>query len=340
MPKNILFRRVLLLALICAFTFPAVYGEAGQKADPSVGILLYRDDDTYISMVSREMQAALAGKAVVEVLAAKQDQLTQIEQIEDLLDKKVSALAVNIVEPQAASMVADKAKKAGIPVIFFNREPDLASIKSYAGGTCFVGTNTIDAGKLQGEIIKRLWDDHPEFDLNKDGKFQYVMLQANPDNPEAIARTEYSVRQAMEKGVPLAQIGQTYMCEWDENLARQAMLLAFTSYGKDIELVIANNDSMALGAIAALNANGYNTGDKSKFIPVVGVDAVPQAIEAIRQGKMSATVKQDAEAMGKAVAAILLNAVAGKNLLDGTGYVWDESGIAIRIPYAPYEGGK
>ena len=311
-----------------------------EKTKPSVGVLLYREDDVYISMVSGALRTGLNDQVRVEILAAKSDHITQTEQLDELLNKKINVLVVNLVDTQAAAVFLDKAKKAGIPIIFFNREPDLSVLQSYAGKTCFVGTNTEDAGRMQGDIIKKLWDAHPEFDRNKDGKFQYIMLQANPDNPEAVARTEYSVRQAVEKGLPMAQLGLSYMCDWDENLARQAMLMAIAEHGAKIELVIANNDSMALGAVAALAENGYNTGDKSKFIPVVGVDAIPKAVDAIRQGAMSATVKQDAESMGKAVAAITLNAVNGKPLLEGTPYTWDDSGIAVRIPYAPFDGGQ
>lgn len=61
--------------------------------------------------------------------------------------------------------------------------------------------NAIDAGKMQGDIIKDLWDAHPEYDLNGDGKVQYVMFQGEPDNPEAIARTQYSVEQATANGL-------------------------------------------------------------------------------------------------------------------------------------------
>ncbi|MDR2503822.1 MAG: galactose ABC transporter substrate-binding protein [Deltaproteobacteria bacterium] len=311
-----------------------------EQAKPCVGVLLYREDDVYISMVNSALRAALGDQVRVEVLAAKSDHLTQMEQLDELLNKKVNTLVVNLVDTQTAAVFLDKAKKASIPIIFFNREPDLSILRSYAGKTCFVGTNTEDAGKMQGDMIKKLWDAHPEFDRNKDGKFQYIMLQANPDNPEAVARTEYSVRQAVEKGLPMAQLGLSYMCEWDENLAKQAMSLAMAEHGTKIELVIANNDSMALGAVAALAENGYNAGDKSRFIPVVGVDAIPKAVEAIRQGTMSATVKQDAEAMGKAVAAIALNAVSRKPLLENTAYAWDNSGIAVRIPYAPFDGGQ
>ena len=68
---------------------------------------------------------------------------------------------------------------------------------------------------------------------------------------------------------------------------------------------------------------------------MVGVDAIPPAIDAINNGTMSATVKQDGQAMGKAIADLLLNIINGKNFLEGTGYSWDESGVAVRIPYSP-----
>jgi methyl-galactoside transport system substrate-binding protein len=200
-----------------------------------------------------------------------------------------------------------------------------------------VGTDADAAGKMQGDVIKQLWNGRPEYDRNADGIFQYVMFQGNPDNPEALARTEYSVRQAREHGVEMRQIGETHVCNWDANLAKDAMLLAFASHGENIELVISNNDAMALGAISALASFGYNTeGESGKFIPIVGVDAVPQAVEAITKGIMSATVKQDSAAMAKAVAALTRNAVEGKNFLDETPYTWDASGIAIRIPYSVF----
>lgn len=308
---------------------------------PRIGVLLYRQDDIYISMVSSAVQNVLRGDAEVRVLSAGSDQFTQTEQVESLLAEGVNALAVNLVDTQAAAMIAGKAKKAGVPVIFFNREPDLDSIGVYAGHTCFVGTQIEDAGRMQGGLIKKLWDAHPEYDRNKDGRFQYLMFQANTDNPEAVARTEFSVRTALELGVPMAQLGDSLMCEWDENLAREAMLLALSLHGEAVvELVIANNDSMALGAISALNAHGYNSGDKTRFIPVVGVDAIPAAVAAIQEGAMSATVKQDAEGMGRAVAIMSLNAARGVDMLTGTALEWDSSGIAVRIPYAPYEGAR
>lgn len=340
--KKTLAAAFVLVALLTVSISLAGCGETPSSpkranSKPTIGVLLYKKNDTYISLVNESLQGAFAEKASVLVQYGKNEQLTQNEQLDAMIEKKVDALVVNLVETQAAAAVVDKAKKAGIPVIFFNREPDLNVIKSY-GKASFIGTNAIDAGKMQGEIIKKLWDEHPEYDRNKNGELQYVMFQGNLDNPEALARTEHSVRQARALGVPMRQIGETYVCNWEEPLAKQAMQSALALHQDQIELVISNNDSMALGAIAALAERGYNTGDTTKFIPVVGVDATPQAMAAVQKGIMSATVKQDGEAMGAAIAALTLNAVAGKDFLDGTPYAWDASGIAIRIPYSTYSG--
>lgn len=309
----------------------------GEK--PLIGILMYRKEDVFISSVRDRIRAGLASAATVRVEYAQHDQYLQNEQFDALIAKKAAALVVNLVDPQAVSGFVDKAKKAGIPLVFFNREPDLKILKTY-DKTCFVGTAAAEAGIMQGDIIAKLWREHPEFDRNKDGRFQYVMFQGDADNPEAIARTEYSVKRANELGVPMQQVGETYICNWDEKLGKQSMQAALEQYGDSVELVISNNDTMALGAIAALQERGFNKegGAPGKFIPVLGIDAVPQAVAAVKKKVMSATIKQNGEVMGAAIAAMTLNAVAGKKFLEGVPHAWDASGIAVRIPYSPYSG--
>ncbi len=314
-----------------------VISAAVQAGQPRIGVLIYKYDDTYISTVRNALNAAFEGKASISMQDGKGDQATQNDQLDVMIAKEMDGLLVNMVDAQAASGVLEKIKAAGIPVVFFNREPDLNVLKTYDKAV-FVGTNAADAGKMQGDIIKNLWTNHPDYDLNKDGKFQYVMFQGEPDNPEAIARTEWSVLQAKENGIDMEQIGSTFVCNWDTAQAQGAMESALAANQGKIELVIANNDSMAMGAIAALSNVGFNLEGGDKFIPVVGVDATEQAVDAINRGIMSATVKQDGEAMGIACSKIILNMVEGKAPTDGTDYQYDASGIAIRIPYSPYEG--
>ncbi len=310
--------------------------ESGEV--PTVGVLIYKYDDTYISTVRNSLEAALEGKAEVTMQDGKGDQATQNDQLDVMISKGVDVLAVNMVDAKAASGVVEKAKEAGIPTIFFNREPDTEVIKSY-DKACFIGTNAADAGKMQGDIIKELFDAHPEYDLNGDGVIQYTMFQGEPDNPEAIARTQYSVEQAEANGLTMELIGEIQVCNWDTETAQKAMEAILAANEGKVELVIANNDGMAIGCIAALSNIGYNTGaEDAKFVPVIGVDATDAAKDAIAKGTMSATVLQDGDAMGKAIAAAALNVAAGNEFLDGTDYQYDDTGVAVRIPYAPYTG--
>jgi methyl-galactoside transport system substrate-binding protein len=324
---------VVLLGL--ALSFVAL--SSALAAQPNIGVLIYKYDDTYISTVRNALNNALSGKASVSMQDGKGDQATQNDQLDVMIEKKVDGFIVNMVDAQAAAGILEKIREANIPVVFFNREPDLNVFKIY-DRACFIGTNAVDAGKMQGDIIARLWSQHPEYDLNRDGRCQYVLFKGEPDNPEAIARSEWSVKQAVTNGVNMEQIGQTFVCNWDTALAQQAMESALAANEGKIELVIANNDSMAMGAVAALSNVGYNLEGGNKFIPVVGVDATDQAVDAINRGIMSATVKQDGTAMGDAVSAVILNMIAGKAPLEGTTCQFDGSGIAVRIPYAPYVG--
>lgn len=342
MKKRIL---AMLMASVMVLGLAACGGGSEAPADetansdlPTVGVLIYKYDDTYISTVRNALDAALQGKANIVMQDGKGDQATQNDQLDVMIEKGVDVLCVNMVDAKAASGVVEKAKAAGIPTVFFNREPDTDVIKSY-DKAIFIGTNAADAGKMQGDLVKELFDANPAYDLNGDGKVQYVMFQGEPDNPEAIARTQYSVEQAVANGVEMEQIGETQVCNWDTEMAQKAMEAMLAANEGKIELVLANNDGMAIGCVAALSNIGYNTGaEGANFIPVIGVDATDAAKDAIANGTMSATVLQDGEAMGNAIAAVALNMAAGNDALADTDYSFDDTGVAVRIPYAPYTG--
>ena len=105
-----------------------------------------------------------------------------------------------------------------------------------------------------------------------------------------------------------------------------------------VELVICNNDDMAMGAISSLQTAGYNNGS-GKTIPVFGVDAVQNAKDAIAAGSMTGTVAQDAVGMASSIVKLLNNFVADGNLMSNTdGMVVDGDSAKIRVPYAAYLG--
>ena len=107
-----------------------------------------------------------------------------------------------------------------------------------------------------------------------------------------------------------------------------------------IELVICNNDNMAEGAITALNTAGFNLGNGKKSIPVFGVDATEAAKVLIADGKMTGTVKQDADGMADAIIKLCANGLSeNTGLMDNTHmYNVDDRVNKLRIPYAKYLG--
>lgn len=313
-------------------------GDTSKGDKVKVGVCLYKFDDTYISTVRQSLekiQSENPDKVEFTFYDGKGDQATQNDSIDTLLQKDVDLLLVNLVDTGAAPTVIDKIKTAEKPVVLFNREPSADSIKAY-DKSIFVGTNAKEAGVMQGEILSKVWEkDKAAIDKNGDGVLQYVMLKGEPDNPEAVARTQYSVSTLNDKGVKTEELA-LQVCNWDQALAQNATEAWFSKFGDKIEAVIANNDGMAQGAIAALQAQGYNNGDAVKTIPVVGVDATAAAQDLIGKGFMLGSVLQDAEGMAKALYETGMNLAGGKSAVEGTSYKFDDTGVAVRIPYQEY----
>ena len=329
----------MMLTVVTGCSSPSTDTGSGSSSGSDklqVGVLIYKYDDTYISTVRQALEAEAKNDTEIELLMndGQGNQATQNDQIDILIEKNVDALVVNIVDIGAAKSAIEKAEEAGIPVVFFNREPDIDVTKSYDNAK-FVGTKPEEAGIIQGEMMGDVWKGG-SYDRNGDGVMQYVMLKGDADNPEAIARTEYSIKTLNEAGIQTEELG-LQVANWDNDKANQAMEAWLAKDGDNIEFVIANNDGMASGAISALQNAGYNTGNDDKYIPVFGVDATEEAVNLIEKGEMTGTVKQDGEGMAKAVFALAKNAAQGKDFLEGTAYEYDETGVSVRIPYQAFK---
>lgn len=313
-------------------------GDDTAATELPLGVSFYQYADTYISSVRQALESVAADDGSVELLLndAQGDQATQNDQLDVMIEQGVGALAVNIVDVGSVQTVIDKAQGEELPLIFFNREPDQDVLKSYDLAR-FVGTKPEEAGILQGEMAAEMWLDNPDWDKNGDGIMNYVMLTGDAENPEAIARTEYSVKTVEEEyDIETNELGQQ-VANWNADQAYTAVSAWISREGDNIEVIFANNDSMASGAIAALQSAGYNTGD-GPYIPVFGVDATDEAKQLIADGFMTGTIEQDGVAMAEAIYALSKNALLGNDFLEGTDYEYDETGISIRIPYKKYSG--
>ncbi|MBO5935307.1 MAG: galactose ABC transporter substrate-binding protein [Clostridia bacterium] len=323
-----------------------------------IAVFYYTYSDTYISSVRSEMDKELKDAGLkFQNYDANGNQTTQTEQVQTAIAKGSSVLAVNIVDTgsdDAAQNIVNLAKEKNIPVIFFNRSVNESVIRSY-DKCLMVGTDYEMAGHMQGEMIGRyLVENYDKVDLNGDGKISYVMFKGQEGNLEAIARTQYGVEDAdkilKQAGKPQLQFydeanQNRYLVDqdgtWSSAAATDYMGTILAQYSENannmVELVIANNDEMALGAIAALQSAGYNNGS-GKTIPVFGVDATQAAQARIADGTMTGTIKQDAEGMADALVDVIDNFIEGDNAFDGIDAENIVDNWRINIPYEKYTG--
>ncbi|AGG32135.1 galactose/glucose ABC transporter substrate-binding protein MglB [Morganella morganii] len=304
-----------------------LFGAAAQaQADTRIGVTIYKYDDNFMSIVRKALEKDAKNSPEITLLMndSQNDQSKQNDQIDVLLAKGVKVLAINLVDPAAAPVIIDKAKSNDIPVVFFNKEPSRKALDSY-DKAWFVGTDSKESGVIQGELIAKHWAANPAWDLNKDGKIQYVLIKGEPGHPDAEARTTYSVKTLNEKGIPTEQL-QLDTAMWDTAQAKDKMDAWLSGPNADkIEVVIANNDAMAMGAVEALKAHNKTN------IPVFGVDALPEALSMVKSGAMAGTVLNDAENQAKATMAITKNLAEGKPAAEGTNYKIENN--VIRVPY-------
>ena len=333
-------------------------GGSSNGSKGEVSVLYYTFSDTYISSVRSAMDKLLKDAGVkFNDYDANGNQTQQTEQVDVAIAKGSSALIVNVVDTgsnDAAQTIVNKAKAANIPVIFFNRSVDETVVKSY-DKCVFVGTDYEMAGHMQGEMIgKYIVENFGKLDLNGDGKISYVMFKGQEGNLEAIARTKYGVEDCNKlltaAGRPElsfydASNSDKYLVDqdgqWSSAAATNYMSTILAQYSEAnknmVELVIANNDDMALGAISALQAAGYNTGS-GKTIPIFGVDATDAGKSAIKSGAMTGTIRQDGDGMASTIFTVMNNLRDGKGTFEGV----DSENVVgtwrVNIPYSEYTG--
>jgi len=282
------------LVLIAILIHGAVRSsETAKKTSMRIGVLLYRGDDTFISTLrasleecAKEYEKENGIKVTLDILDAKGNQNTQNSQAERLISLGCDVLCVNIVDRSVASIIIDKAETADIPLVFFNREPVEEDLNRWEK-IYYVGADAKKSAVLQGQILVDAYNRNPEsLDRNGDGLVSYVMLEGESSHQDSLIRTEWSVQTLKDGGVPLKKLTGG-IANWERSQAAALMDQWLKGYSGEIELVICNNDDMALGAIDSIERNGILPGS----IKVVGIDGTPAGKEALRNGKLFGTVE-------------------------------------------------
>ncbi len=308
-----------LLAGLCVLAVLAGCGSLKAeetKKSLRIGVSLYRGDDTFINNIRGEMENCAKEyeqkhgiKVTLDIQDAKGSQNTQNNQVERFISLGCDVMCINPVDRTAASAMIDKAMTAGIPVVFFNRQPVEEDMDRW-DQLYYVGVVARESAILQGSIVVDQYRKDPaSLDMNGDGVISYVMLEGESSHQDSLIRTEWSIQTLKDGGVPIEKITGG-IANWERSQASALMEQWLEKYPDMIELVVCNNDDMALGAIDALERAG------KKNIKLVGIDGTTPGIEAVNAGKMLGTVSADKGKYAEAIFSLAASKALGQPVLE------------------------
>ena len=243
----------------------------------------------------------------------------------ELIDAGCNVLCVNLVDRADPSEIIDLARESDVPIIFFNREPVAEDLQQW-DKMYYVGADAKESGVMQGEIAADVILADSQIDRNKDGKIQYVVLEGEPGHQDAIIRTENAVETLRDKGIKLEKLNYG-IANWNRAQAQNRMQQLIGQYQNEIELVLANNDDMALGAIDAYKKLNRTEAGMPVFFGIDGTDA---GLKAVADSELAGTVYNDKDGQAETMAKLAAALVTG----EGMDEIQFREGKYIYVPYS------
>jgi len=259
--------------------------------DLQVGVSMALFDDNFLTIVRNSITNEMKTEGVKgQIEDAKGDVAQQLQQVQNFIGQGVDAIIVNPVDTNAVKPIVDLTTKAGIPLVFVNRKP----ATTLTGKMAFVGSDSELAGRLQMEALAK----------RMDYKGNVAILLGDLANEATRERTK-GVKAVVAK-YPGLKVVQEQTAKFTRNDAVDVTSNWLTA-GDDIQAIASNNDEMAIGALQALGKN-------EQKILVAGVDGTPDALQMIKNGKMVATVFQDAKGQGSGAVQTAVKLVKGEQV--------------------------
>lgn len=305
--------------------------QAAVKEIVQVGVACYDQSDTFLNEMLDCLREQFdkrkkehGARIVMTIREAAGSQRTQDDQVKELLDEGCQVLCVNLVDRADPSAIIDLAREYDVPIIFFNREPVAEDMMQWEK-LYYVGADAQQSGEMQGELAAAAILSNPQIDRNNDGRIQYVVLEGEPGHQDAIIRTESAVNTLRNQGIGLEKLS-CGIANWNRAQAQNRMMQMIRQYQNKIELVLANNDDMALGAIDAYKKLNYSEAALPVFF---GIDGTKAGLKAVADTELSATVYNDKEGQAAAIADLAVAIGFEK----GTDQIKFENEKYIYLPY-------
>ena len=306
-------KKLLALVLVAMMALSMV-ATATAEEPIKVGVCIYQFNDNFMTLYRQELENYLKEeyKAEVTVVDGKNDQVEQTNQINSFIAEGVDVLIINLVQSTSAATIIDLVEAAKIPTVFINREPSEEDMSKWSGNISYVGADARQSGTFQGEIIAATEN---KGDFNGNGVVDYVMIVGDPENVDAQYRTEFSIKALEDAGLKVNKLFEQ-RGDWMQEKGQELAANALAQFGKDVDVIFCNNDGMALGAFQAIEAAERKVGED---IYLVGVDALPEAVEMVEAGTMSGTVLNDHIGQSHAAADVAISAAKGEEM---DSYYW------------------
>ena len=307
----------------------------GTKNEITIGVVVYDEFDTFVGQLLNVFMDEISQKTVesgmkINVIreASGGSQITQNDQVNELIRKGCDVVCVNLVDRTDPAMIIEAARDADVPIIFFNRELVTQDLYSW-DKLYYVGADAYNSGIIEGQMAADAFKADPTLDKNGDGIMQLVVLEGEPGHQDAIIRSEYSVSTIMDAGITVDKL-ESGIANWKRAEAQSKMARIIDKYGDEIEVILSNNDDMALGAIDEYEARGIAMSDRPI---IVGIDGTDVGLEAVESGTLLGTVYNDKDSQGKAMVNLAFA------LASGGDFAMPEltDGKYIRYPYARVE---
>jgi len=330
------------LLLLCVLCGCGVQKDSQQKEKDSlkIGVSVYDQYDTFMAEVISQIQSYARQREkdwgipiTLDIRNAEQSQIFQNSQMDDFIEDGCDVVCINLVDRTDASSVIEKAKSSDVPVIFYNRELVKEDLERWEK-LYYVGADAFESGRMQGEIlVDQCRKDFSSIDKNGDGVLQYIMLEGEAGHNDSMSRSMSVIQEITENGYTVEKLADE-IANWNRDQAASKMSSFLELYGSRIEVILANNDDMALGAVDALHDQGIEAGS-SEWPMILGVDGTAVGMRAVENGELLGTVINDAKGQAQGMLE-LARAITAEKELDQRFQLLE--GKYIRLPYRKVTG--
>lgn len=261
-----------------------------------VGYCINNFNDTFQTYIEKAVEDYIKVNPDLTLVTAdaQEDVVKQQDQVNTFIAQGVDALIVVPVDTSAMDPITQAAQDAGIPLCYVNRNPYSGKEDSMPKGVYYVGSQEIKAGEMQMQYAGELLA----------GKGGICILEGQLTNEGAVKRTQ-GVQDTATATFPDIKILALETGNWQRDQGMSLTENWITKFGDTLNCVLANNDEMALGAVEALQAAGRTD------VIVMGVDAIPDALQAVKEGTLAGTVLQDAVGQGEGSIKVIQSVLKG-----------------------------